>query len=224
MARSFAGGSSQYLTSANARNTPITLALRFYPTADTASMTMFEQTSTTQAAANAIALVAAGASAGDPIQATTFATGSSFAATTTGWVVNTWYGAAHTSTGATDRNAYIDGGSSGNNTTSRAPTNIDRTVVGALFNDATNAYSNYYTGRIMEAAIWSVALSAAELVALAKGFSPLLIRRASLVAYWPLGGHYGQFDLDRYKSRWDLSPTNSPTWADHGRVIYPVVG
>lgn len=79
----------------------------------------------------------------------------------------------------------------------------------------------YHSGTAAEAAIWNAQLSEGELIALTNGYSPLEIRPASLVAYYPLGGHYGQYDLDRWKNRYDLTPTGSPTWADHPRVIYP---
>ncbi len=78
-----------------------------------------------------------------------------------------------------------------------------------------------FAGRIAEVAAWSAELTAAEVAALAAGHSPLTIRPGSLIAYYPLGGHYGQRDIDAWKSKYDLSVYGSPTWDDHCRVIYP---
>ena len=113
---------------------------------------------------------------------------------------------------------YVDGVSITGTTLSATVTpSVDRTGI------QTSIYSGrgYGKGRNAEQAIWAAELSAAEAVALYRGFTPLQIRPASLVAYWPLGGHYGQLDVDRWKNRYDLTPTGSPTWADHPRVIYP---
>jgi hypothetical protein len=90
---------------------------------------------------------------------------------------------------------------------------------------------------IAEAAIWDLtdlgtdaasrtAAFAAIVAALAKGRRPLTYA-TGLVAYWPLGGLYGQTVLDRWKSRYDLTASVSPTYTDHCRVIYggsPMVG
>lgn len=81
--------------------------------------------------------------------------------------------------------------------------------------------TQYYHGRIAEVGVWSAELTAAEVSVLAKGYTPLEVRPQSLIAYYPLGGHYGNYDLDRWKNRYDLTPANSPTWAEHSRVIYP---
>jgi hypothetical protein len=44
------------------------------------------------------------------------------------------------------------------------------------------------TGTVAEAAIWSAALSAAELLALTRGAPPTRIRPTALALYWPLWG------------------------------------
>lgn len=43
-------------------------------------------------------------------------------------------------------------------------------------------------GRIAEVAIWNVALTANEMIALANGTSPSQVRRSALLGYWPLWG------------------------------------
>jgi hypothetical protein len=77
----------------------------------------------------------------------------------------------------------------------------------------------FLNGQIAEAAVWNVALSAAEIASLSKGFSPLLIRPASLVAYWPLIGRHDP-EIDPV-GRFDMTLTANPTTAAHPRVILP---
>jgi hypothetical protein len=67
-------------------------------------------------------------------------------------------------------------------------------VAGSLTATGIGGYPRYASviqpagGLYAHAAIWSAALTAAEVAAMASGASPLLIRPASLVAYWPLRG------------------------------------
>ena len=49
--------------------------------------------------------------------------------------------------------------------------------------------SQPFDGAIGEVAIWAAALTVPEIVALAKGFSPLMIRPDSLLSYWPVLGN-----------------------------------
>lgn len=74
-----------------------------------------------------------------------------------------------------------------------------------------------WNGRGSEFAIWNVALSSGEYGALAKGFSPLFFRPASLVFYFPAIRLLTGRD---YKGAVPSSlgnPLNSP----HPRIIYP---
>lgn len=133
---------------------------------------------------------------------------------TAGWhhVVGSWASANAPS-------LYVDGSAvTGTVQNGSGKLSVNRTGV------QTNRYlgTRYYgKGRNAEQAIWRVALDAAEALSLYKGYTPLEIRPASLAAYWPLGGHYGQLDIDRWNGGIDLTPSGSPTWADHPRVIYP---
>jgi hypothetical protein len=68
-------------------------------------------------------------------------------------------------------------------------------------------------GKIAEAAIWDVALSAGERTALAKGAKPNRVRPQSLALYAPL-----LRDLADYDSARTLTNNNSATVADHPRV------
>ena len=107
--------------------------------------------------------------------------------------------------------AYADGVAGTEDTTSSSPTALDEIRFGGLSSD--------FDGFIAEAAVYSAALSAAEIAALAKGYSPLLIRPQSLVHYWyafaatdPLVDVIGNANLTQ---------SGSPVTADHPPILYP---
>ena len=170
-------------------------------------------------------LRAAGAVGGDPVQVIVESISDNETSTSTGFSANTWHHACGVFTSSTSRTAYIDGGSSATGTTDLTPTSPNLSRIGFSVRLAP-VDPRYMSGRIAEAAIWDVALSAAEVVSLAKGFAPLFIRPASLVAYWPLdrnsfnkGG--GSTTLDRWKGTYNLTETNTPALAEHPRIYYP---
>jgi hypothetical protein len=119
-----------------------------------------------------------------------------------------------------DRDGYINGSDStfhsGSNITSNTLSDAD--IVGAGYGP-TNGNNALSLNTVAECALWNVALTAAEIDALAAGFSPLFIRPGSLVGYWPLGGAYSDY-IDPIGSN-TLSATGDPAAADHPRIIYP---
>lgn len=128
---------------------------------------------------------------------------------------NVWEHAAAVFTSDASRAAFLNGGNKGTNSTSATPAALDTTRIGV------NDFGEYMDGDVAEAAIWNVALDDAEIAALAKGVCPLLIRPTSLVAYWPLLNSAAP-DVDRWNSRYDLTPTNAPTMGTHPYVLYPI--
>ncbi len=164
-------------------------------------------------------LGAAGTRAGDTVLALTDAGGISFAETSTGYSVNTWHHAAGVWVSATDRRAYIDGGSKGTNATSRVLSNAsDRVSIGRA-GDSTPG--NYMSGRIAEAAIWDVALTDTEIARLLR--QPFgRVRPASLVSYWPLWGLHGssnEIDISGNGRGLTLSgDVSEPVQANHAPV------
>lgn len=126
----------------------------------------------------------------DKVTATTnTTTGTVSAVTSTAISANTWFHACAVFTSATSRDAYLNGGGKGSNTTSRSPTGIDRTAIGVLFGSSVSQpFGPAGTGDLAEVAVWNIALSAADVAALATGVSPLLIHPEALVGYWPLLG------------------------------------
>jgi hypothetical protein len=112
----------------------------------------------------------------------------------------------------------VNGQTSYNISGTAIPTSIDASYVGAV--STAGVLSRYFNGLIAEVAIWSAALTETECAALWRRRSPLTIRPQSLVAYYPLGGFWGQTDLDVWKSGLDLTATNSPTWDNHPPLFY----
>ena len=157
--------------------------------------------------------------AGDPFRLVIQGTGSQALVTTTNGVfVNTWHHLCARCTAADYNEAILDAnfankGASVVNVGSIAA--FDRIAIGAT-RDSTP--TNYFSGLIAETAIWSAALTDAEVAALARGISPLRIRPESLVCYWPLV----RTDQDLVGG-YDLTAYNTPTIGDHAPMRMGVV-
>jgi Concanavalin A-like lectin/glucanases superfamily len=116
----------------------------------------------TAASVGAFALGGAGAAANS---STTFSLGQ-------------WQHGTAVFTASNQRHAYLNGGGKGTNSTSVSPVGVNQTDVG-------HGFISYFSGDLAEVAIWNVALSDAEVAALAQGFSPLCLlhRLPDLVLY-----------------------------------------
>lgn len=157
-----------------------------------------------------------GDTGGDPVNAFTTAGGSNSVATSSsGMTANTWHHICGVFAANDDRAAYIDGGSKGTQSQTRTPANLDTILIGSR---ATwEAIDRSWSGGIAGPAIWTAALSDAEVLALFKGTDPRLIRPASLVAYWPLIR-----TLQDYVGGYHLTATGTAV-ADHpAKTIYVV--
>ena len=114
----------------------------------------------------------------------TFATRST-TSTVTG---STWHHVAGTwnNTANQPQAAYLDGVTNGTAASNRTPTagNLNRTYLGTTY--VSSALTQYLNGRIAEAAIWSEALTDAQIASLATGVRPSLVRPGKLVFYAPL--------------------------------------
>jgi len=228
MARSLARSSTQYLSLSSAVLTaaPITMACWVYPTTiGSAGALTAMSLSRTNTNNNIFNLDLGDFLAGDPVRAVAIESSSivGVASTTTGYSTNEWQHIAAVFASSTSRSAYRNGTAKSTNTSSVSPSGVNATYIGAWYTGAGGSLdaAAFFDGRVCEAGIWNAALDDAEIAALADGYSPLLIRPASLVAYWPLGGRYGQSDRDRWRNGYDLTANNSPTWTDHPRIVYP---
>jgi len=129
---------------------------------------------------------------------------------------NTWHHVCGRFATASFRRVFLDGAGIDTDTTNVVGATADRVSIGRRGDSAPGAY---LSGAVAEAAIWNVALFEPEIVALAKGFSPLQVKPHALVAYWPLGGFAGANDNDRL-GVYDLSAVGTPWWTDHPPLVY----
>ena len=94
--------------------------------------------------------------------------------------------------------------------------------IGTGITSGTNIASKTWEGGIAEVAAYSADLSADEIAALAKGFSPLMVRPSALVGYWPLGGPYAPTTIDPAGSN-TLTANGGASVESHPRIIYPML-
>lgn len=116
----------------------------------------------------------------------------------------------------TDRDLYLDGSydAGGTNNIGDGFGSHDQIAIGRAADSSPGGYMN---GGISECAMWSVALSAAEMAILGAGYSPLLVRPQSLVFYAPL---IESEDRDMVGGLL-LTAYNTPTIAPHPPITYP---
>ena len=123
---------------------------------------------------------------GDLLQATVVAATepeASNATTVNGMTADTWHHCAGIFASSTSRTVYLDGDAAnkGTNTGSRTPTaNFTKYRVGLSMESGDD-----WNGRIAHVAVWDIALSEANIQALAAGANPLTIENANLVWYCP---------------------------------------
>ena len=133
--------------------------------------------------------------------------------TTAGYTENTWHHACAVFAADDDLHVFLDGGNKGEDTTDVGDTSQHTGTAIGYNNDSTP--SDPMSGAIAEAAFWNVALTDAEVASLAAGVSPLLVRPAGLIAYWPLIRDTDKDQLGGYH----MTPANSPTIATHPPAI-----
>lgn len=183
MSRLFGAGTHLENTTAAYSTVPFTMAAWCYTTVAAATQTILSINDASAGADNAFRIIL---EAGGFAQARTTAAGSTASATSSvAWATNRWHHVAGLFNAENSRQVYLDGGGVGTNGSTLVPAGLTRTTVGRR---ASVSGTQAFTGRIAEAAIWSVALAAAELLALARGVSPLLVRYDALEAYWRIYG------------------------------------
>jgi hypothetical protein len=97
-----------------------------------------------------------------------------------------WCHSAFTYSAANGLRTYFNGASDGTTASTGNPANASAAPF-TVSVDTNNAGRNY-SGSIADATLWSAELSAAEIVALAKGARPRSIRPLGLSVWWPLDG------------------------------------
>ncbi len=134
--------------------------------------------------------------------------------TTTGYSANTWHHLCVVSGSGTSHAVYLDGGGKATSSGTANLANLDRVSIGRI-GDSTPFDS--YDGEAADCAIWNVALTDAEVLELAARRSPLSVRSDKLVFYSRM---IRDEDVD-IVGQLSLTPTGSPTIAEHPRIIRP---
>lgn len=109
------------------------------------------------------------------------------AVSASGVTTNAWNHIVAKFVSSTSRYAYLNGVAGSQNTGNIAPSaNPDKTAIGVQIREDGSLNQAATASRIAEVGFWNTDLTDAEIAALAKGVSPLLIRFQNLVAYYPL--------------------------------------
>lgn len=133
--------------------------------------------------------------------------------------LDTWQHIAGVFSADDSRRVYLDGQAGQFDSTPLAVSGTDCTTIGAW--ERLGERIAFFAGHAAEAAVWNAALGESDIAQLAGGDSPLLVRPANLLAYWPLGGKFGENDLDWADGLYPLAAYGSPTWAAHPTIRYP---
>lgn len=141
------------------------------------------------------------------------ASGGTAAASSSGYTANVWAHACGVFASATDRRAFINGGSKGTNATSRTPASVANLRIGCR---ATGV--GHFDGDIAEAAVWGGTLTDADVAGAFKNVSALLIRPDVLAFYCPIVGNYSP-EIDVVGGL-NLTVTGAAKSA-HPRIFYP---
>jgi hypothetical protein len=142
----------------------------------------------------------------------------------------TWYHTAGTYDGTNVKiwlNGAQDGSSAASSIVDAGTTSL---VLGAR--GQSGGYDSRLNGRIADAALWSVPLTAAEIASLAKGARPWQVRPSSLQGFWPLDGLTSpEPDLSGLKNNGTLTGTSlafgppfmafTPRWPMGGIFPFP---
>lgn len=216
MARNLVSASSQFLesTTAVATATPLTLAAWINPANNSGTIISVSQ-STSGAKRFGLAISAASVVASHH-------DGSVLGEATGGTVTNgAWWHVAAVFASTASRTPYLSGVPIVTSTTvcSASMSGLNRTTLGRRTNTTLLAY---YSGRIAEAAAWSVVLDDDEMAALARGVLPYRIRSGSMLAYWPLWGQHSP-EIGLFKGTFPLTVTGA-TIGNHAPVTAPCRG
>jgi len=187
MARSFTTTSSQYLSYGasvlGASGTPpYTIALWFKPTSGTAGRSLVAMADT--AVTNVYTALSYDDLANTFLAATRGSGGLNYA-TKAVPAEAVWVHGCGVFASTSSRIAYVNGVAGTENTVTTTMSGLDNTTIGALVR---TSVAGYMDGSMAEVAVWSAALSGAEVAALADGVSPLMVRPGELLSYWPLMG------------------------------------
>jgi hypothetical protein len=170
-----------------AADKPFTVGVWFRTANLTALQTLFSMSD--EATNNNYFYVAAnGDQVGDPVRAVEAPTFRA-AASTTGFLADTWHSGTALYLSSTSRSAFIDGGSKGTAAAlSSTPAGLDNTAVGALIHSTALSGMNFLAGHVAYVFVWDAELTDAEVADWHAGNIP---QQAFLVAAYDLTVNHG---------------------------------
>jgi hypothetical protein len=108
-------------------------------------------------------------------------------ATSSALAINGWYHIGGVFTAANSRTAFLNGGAATANSTNIVFTNTpDKTSLGVLYRHDNSMSTNRSDAYWAEIGFWNIALTAADMLVLAAGYSPLMVKPEALLAYYPM--------------------------------------
>lgn len=159
---------------------------------------------------------------GTKLQAATRTTKDGIAESTATLAIGNWYHVCAIFSASNLRDAYVNGGNMGTNTSTNDPSVDTYTSIGVIGGKSVG----YFTGQIAEVGIWNVALTTAGVANLYNGAEPTLIRPTGLISYVPLFHHSSGWNgitesgtIIDYKRAGGYTIYNAPTYQTHIRVI-----
>ena len=136
------------------------------------------------------------------------------ATSTTQATSGAWNHLAGTSSSASSRAAYMNGGGKGTNATSKSAGTMVATRIGESIDNTNPASAD-----IAFPSIWTMALSDSDILSLSLGASPRLIHPEKLLSYNRMtGGNAPEPDWS-YSAAWVVNGT--PTQSVNPRIFYP---
>jgi len=214
MARTFLAASNQYLSVSGTLTMPISMSC-WFKADDVTTQGRLITVQDMPTNLDLLGLWADGTTGGDPLQTITYDGVTPWAAYTTGgYSAGVWTHASCVFSTTTYRYVYLNGGFYGQNLTLNAPSPINTMYIGGSQN------IGVFNGTIAEVAIWSgVGLLGPDVLRLANGYSPLLVRPEGLYGYWPLIGRTSP-EIDLINGN-GMALGNAPGTASSPRIIYP---
>jgi hypothetical protein len=205
----YTGGAVVALASAS------TMAAWIKPTTLTGTQSVINQYSTGDRSAMGIVLASGAA------ESAHVSSGPSAGAVTSAATVNAWNHVCGVFAAAgASRGIYLNGGGFVSEATSISPSALTRTSIGFDSAGGVQTFGGTFSGDIAEVGFWNVQLTAAEVAALARGTSPMLIRPSALVAYFPLIG--ANSPENNFKSNSVVMTVNGTlTKTAHPRIFMP---
>ena len=199
--------------------TPLTMACWIYPTSNAAVNGILGLESTNASPDGFWMYINTDAS----VHAATYSAGATSTANSSGGVtLNAWNHIGAVIGSSTSRIAYRDGAAGTEVTTSRTPaTAITKTTIGTLRYGASTIYRPAVTNNIAEVGFWNVALTAADMLQLAAGYSPLFVKPESLFAYYPLIRGDASGDEPDLMGGLKMVEQGTVAVQPHPRVFYP---